>query len=179
MAQFSESPITAFARDLGQQSAIKGAGVRVVLGAAELAKTTSPRRQVIVYPTAGVYIPPDRERERHSEDPVLAVVEQGMIAAIWGASIDDAWDLQQRFFQALNTYVADGGYRFKHEGCAWDETPPDTSQQGEAMTIRFSLRLPIQRPSETMVELESAQSTTAIVNPATGDAASGPTIDVP
>lgn len=179
MSNVPESPITAFVRELGDQSTLSSVGVDVRLGAAALLDTTSPRRQIVVYPAVGTYAPPDRERERHTADPVLASVDQGMVAAIWGESIDDAWDLQQRLFQALNTYVAAGGYRFKHEGCLWDETPPDSSNQGEALTIRFRLLLPIQRPSETTVEVESAQSTTALVSPITGDATSGPTIDVP
>lgn len=179
MANAPQSPLTTFALELEQQPALKVSGVRVRLGAHNLASTRAPSRQIVIYPTSGPYGAPDRERVRHSEDPVLASVDQGMVAAIWGASIDDAWDLQQRFFQALRSYTVDGGYRFAHEGCTWDETPPDTSAQGEALVIRFRLWLPIQPPSYQSTEVESVNATTAITSPITGVDEAGTTIDVP
>lgn len=156
---------------------LKGAGIRVALGRQELARTTATRRIVFV-PVDGPYMPPDRERERHTAAPVLATVDQAMVARIWGASIDDAWDIQQRLFQALNEYVAAGGYRFRHEGHQWD-TDPDTSEQGEALQVRFHLMLPIDRAAGTSTTVATVNATTAIVSPITGGTTAGPTIDVP
>lgn len=177
MIHSSVSPITQFVLDLADESALKSAGVKLLLGRAELARTTAARRIVWV-PVGGPYAAPDTERERHSAAPVLAVVRQTMVGRIWGESIDDVWDIHQRLLQALNSYVAAGGVRFDHEAIQW-ETEADTSEQGEALEVKIVLRLPVTRAAESTQTIAEVSAQTKIVNAATEVEEDGPLVEAP
>lgn len=176
MTHSPQSPLTTFAAAIAATSAIRSAGVRVFLGRQELVRTTAPRRIVFV-PVAGTYKQPTQQRGINVAEYVLATVEQGMGARIWAQSIDDAWDIQQRLIQALNVYTSEGGYRFLLDGPTWD-TDADTGEQGEALTLAFRLILPVERPAESSVVIDTVIESTLIVNPATEDEEAGPTVTI-
>jgi hypothetical protein len=174
----AQSPLTLFADALAARTEIHGGEIAVYLGREHLPRTTGARR-IVVVPVDGDYVAPDRERVRHLTAPVIAVASQAVALRIWGESLDHAWEIHARLISALDGYVKAGGYRFKHEGFAWD-VDPDASEQGEALTVRIRLLLPLTLWSEgTSTSVESVNATTAIVSPTTGADEPGPEIDVP
>lgn len=172
----AKSPITALVEAIADSSLIKGVGVAVYFGVAEMARTDADRR-IVIYCAEGAYVFPELATRRNSAPPPLADVDQHMIAKVWAENHDEAWDIQRRFFQALYQNTKAGGPLYKHGSPEWP-TIADTSEQGEALTIRFRLQLPLERIAETTATITTVIETTAIENPATGDTTAGPTITI-
>lgn len=174
----AKSPITTLAEALNASPLLKGArpSVPVHFGRAKITETSGPRR-IVVYCAGGTYVFPEVNRRITTEAPPLCDIDQNMIAKVWAENHDEAWDIQRRFFQALNRNTGRGGPLYKY-GDQPDDSDDDGGSQGEQLTIRFRLQLPIERVDETTVEVESVVETTKLVNPATEEETSGPTITI-
>ena len=176
MPAVAKSPITLLVEALAELSVLKSVGIRLYAGMQHLAQATAPRR-IVFYPTDGTYTYPLPASRVSSAAPPLAMNDQQVAAHLWAASLDDAWDMQQRLLQALATHTAAGGPLFLHDKIQWS-TDEDTSLQGVAATVFFRLQLPITRAAEGTATIVQVDESTRIVNPATGGEQAGPTITI-
>jgi hypothetical protein len=124
------SPIALHFAALKQATPLKGV-VQLYLGAEHLATQTAPGR-IVIYPTDG------NPKAPKKQTVALYDVEIGMTARIWGASIDECWNLLTRFAQALEEIGAGGGAWWGLQPATWNTTP-DATQQGQAISQPYSL----------------------------------------
>lgn len=177
MPAVAKSPITTLCEALNDSPLLRLARVPVYLGRDKLGQASGPRR-IVVYCAGGSYVPPELAQRRNSAPPPLADLDQSMVAKIWAEGHDEAWDIQRRFFQALYRNSGRGGPLYRH-GTADDDSEDDSSTQGEALTIRFRLVLPIERVDESEATIATVTNATYLVDPADSeDEQAGPTITI-
>jgi hypothetical protein len=133
-----KSPITVLADALNAMPALQGFA-RVLAGKNALPLSGAPPR-IVLFPVEGGYDSP--------EDNVASLVDVDLkIAAhLWAHDLDEAWDLRQRYIQALKQQAignpsqpmqatdAQAGIYYEFLTEAWD-IKPDTAQQGQELEV--------------------------------------------
>jgi hypothetical protein len=143
-----KGPFVSLRDALRQTTALKGIA-EVMLGNRSSPKNTAPWR-VVLYPTGGSYI-------GSSDKPNNACdLKQNFRAELWAkgqtndpdSDYDACWYLHTRFLQAMDEQARDwmgtGAAGFYYEGLvpAWN-TDTDTSAQGVALGVAFTVQLPV------------------------------------
>lgn len=117
---------------------------KVYSGKSSLVLGRSPK-SIVIFPIEGGYDSP------HDVVGSLVDVDLKLAAHLWGANLDEAWDLRQRFIQALRQQAignpllpaqatpAQQGAYYEMLSEAWD-TSPDTAEQGQELEILFTIR---------------------------------------
>lgn len=138
-----KSPVTVLAEALGSMPALSGYA-KVLAGKNRLVEGRAPP-SIVIFPAEGGYQSP--------QDNVQAFVDVDLkvVAHLWAAGVDEAWDLRQRYIQALwqqaignPTYPAvatdaQAGVMFEFLTEAWDVSP-DTAQQGQELEVVIAVR---------------------------------------
>lgn len=120
---------------------------RVLSGKNELPKAGAPER-VVMFPV-GAY-------NGTADDRTVSVTSAWMLITghFWARSPDAAFDLRQRFFQALRIQADAGGYFWKSpdgENERWD-TDPDTAEQGQEFEIDIVIRVDANLPASYLTK---------------------------
>lgn len=135
--------LTLLARAMQAQQPLLGFA-KVLSGKNELAKQGSPPRAVVfvVGGTGGV-----------ADDLRVTITSSWMVVTshFWASSVDEAFDLRQRWFQALRAQADAGGYYWKlpeGENERWDIVP-DTAAQGQEFEIDILVRVDANFPPKS------------------------------
>lgn len=135
----AESPISALARLLAAQPALKDNRIPVYAWRKGQARSTNARR-IVLYPhkIGGV--------DGGSIPDALVDVKQVMVADCWGADGEEAWAIMVSLVQALQSQSegkeGEPGYWWGWLGADWD-IEADTSTQGETVSVLFEVRFSI------------------------------------
>lgn len=140
----SKSPIRVLADSLSAMPVLKGR-CRVLAGKNALVKGRS-LPSIVIFPSEGGYDSPN--------DNVgsLVDIDLKVVARVWAADIDEAWDLRVRYLQALRQAAignpsnpalarpdqAGSFYELLTE--EWD-TEPDSAENGQELEVTCSIRL--------------------------------------
>lgn len=139
------SPITTFVAGMAATESL--GDISVLCGANAIAAAGRPPR-VVIFPTVG-----SSEGQANITGSVRDI-RQSMAARCWGRDDDDAWDLAVRVLRALDEQAAAGGLYWYGGDLTWDASP-DTSQQGQSVTVSFDVRLSADRIPPSTGEIQS------------------------
>lgn len=141
-AEDEEYPLDVLCRALKNSRALRSRA-EVYSGAAALALQKSTG-SIVLFPTRGSYAPA-------AHNTALTDVVQTVAARIWGRDQRQAWNLHRRLFQALEEQAAAGSLYWQSVGgeLEWD-AEADTARQGAALTVLFSVRLSVDRVTESV-----------------------------
>jgi hypothetical protein len=114
---------------------------QVLPGKNKLAASGAPTR-IVMFPVGS--------KNGTADDRTVSVTSGWMLftAHCWALDPDNAFDLRERFFQALRIQADAGGYYWKSpdsEDERWD-IQPDTAQQGQEFEIDVLVRLDVSLP---------------------------------
>jgi hypothetical protein len=127
--------LTLFCRLLQSASSLLGFA-KVLPGKNALALAGAPPR-VVMFPVNAV--------DGVADDRTVTIKSSWMLFTghFWAADVDQAFDLRERWFQAIRAQADAKGYFWKSpegENERWD-TAPDTAQQGQEFEIDVLLRI--------------------------------------
>lgn len=143
-----KSPLTLLGEALQATSVLKGYA-EVKVGVKYLAEQSRPPR-IIIFPISGTY------ESAADNKSALRDIEQELAARIWGSDLDQAWELQQRYFQALEEQGqgSDNGIYWKAIKVSWDAVP-DMDKQGVELESVISVRLALDRVPVRIGEVDA------------------------
>ncbi len=138
-----KSPVTVLAEALAAMPALSGYA-KVLSGKNSLVAGRAPP-SIVIFPAEGGYQSP--------QDNVQSFVDVDLkiVAHLWAAGVDEAWDLRQRYIQALWQQAignptqpvaatdSQAGVMFELLTETWDVSP-DTAQQGQELEVIIAAR---------------------------------------
>jgi len=133
--------LTLLAQNIQASSSMLGFA-KVLPGKNNLAAAGAPPR-VVMFPVGGKNGIPDDNKASVTSGWMLVT------AHFWAHNSDEAFDLRQRWFQALRIQADAGGYFWKSpdsEDERWD-VQPDTAEQGQEFEIDILIRIDANLPS--------------------------------
>lgn len=125
-----KSPLTILCEALQQTTPLKGFARSIKLGKNFLPEGGAPPR-IVIFPRRGPLASP--QYVGTSMDVQLEVV-----ARLWGANIDNAWDLRARFLKGMWEQGIAGGAWWSSVSELWDDSE-DTAEQGQALEVVLTL----------------------------------------
>ncbi len=162
--------LTLFAEKLQAAAPLLGFA-RVLSGKNQLARDGAPER-VVLFPVGAVNGVADDRTVTVSSSWFL------MTGHFWARDPDAAFDLRERFFQALRIQADAGGYYWKSpdgENERWD-VQPDTAQQGQEFEIDVVVRLDVNLPASYTTKGTVQSTSLARVAMLTADVGTGDTV---
>jgi hypothetical protein len=143
-----KSPLRLLAERLAATTALRAIRCQVLLGGPSLARQGSPPR-IVLEPTAATHHPATDQTSSLGDDHqvIRAHLWAPVLSSPLGVDFDGAWDLRQRYEQALEEQAAGlpggaAGFVWSVESLDWDEGT-DTAQDGLALIVTTRLVFPV------------------------------------
>jgi hypothetical protein len=128
-----KSPLTLLAEQLSQAPTLKGFATKIALGVKKLNDQRSPR-SIVFYPRSGPLA------NALSRSNSYLDMDLELVFRLWGADIDEAWDLRARLIEAMSSVGLAGGPFWSGVVENWDDDK-DTAAQGTDLEVVLSVRL--------------------------------------
>lgn len=148
-----KSPLTLFVEGVGRATLL--AGIKVLLGSEHLSDNGAPPR-IVIYPASGQYAGPYDKR-------AVTDLRLSVVARVWGASHDHAWDIHRRLLQAVKQLKVAGGKSWQPTSCDWEQLA-DATSQGVSVAVTFAPEFAIETIDETTLATVTTVNQT-ITNP--------------
>lgn len=132
-------PLTLFGEAIGKATVMRG--IPIYFGAGMLPMQTGIGRIVLI-PTSGeLNTPMDCRMTRD--------LQQTVLAHLWGRDWDDAFMLLRRLLHAVKEARYGGGYLWDARSIDWEDSP-DSSKQGQSLTVTLSTTIAIAPVEDTV-----------------------------